>query len=366
MDEIQLFEDGVAKARAYWSQIYGDPVDDGSELSYLVMVSDSDDDDVAKAGDDVEKEECDVDKVLTSTIEHVKAPSDELMSVESKSVEPETEMSAKSKAVAPDKELSVKLKTAEEEKTSQAVLALLELSTDSSGSADVALTTSPTNDTGVWELYINKSWVKEIVASIPPFSVQGKATMMAKILKEHEELYSKYQSKLCGLEQLFKKMAATKVQDIRILNRTSNIIEVIWMSCDVSPAEYHFFSAERAFAVHDPLAFNLMIREFQATDPLFRGVTSTTKPVSDVLHAIGLGPPKGTIAWNAKYFRGPPDTDPALISPATGEKQVISMRDLLYYKGYVTIPGKAKQMAKRHTRNDRKRARPVEVATADI
>ena len=88
-------------------------------------------------------------------------------------------------------------------------------------------------------------------------------------------------------------------------------------------------------------------------------------PTLEVLHSIGIGPPRGTIAWNAKKHRGPRDTDPAFICPKTGEKQHGGRRDLLYYKGYVTIPGKAAQMAARHSRND-KRARPVEVDTVGI
>ena len=173
---------------------------------------------------------------------------------------------------------------------------------------------------------------------------------------------------------LFKKMAAMKAQDKRIIsrsapNKTTYIIEAVRMDCDGSTGDYLFFTKNQAFAVHDTLFFNLAIRQTQATHPLYSLRTgfrpTTTRPTQEVLDRLGIGPPVGTKARVAKAHRGPEDTDPKLISPETGSVQHAGMRDGLYFKGYVTIPGKADAMLLRHTRND-KRPRPVETDTTSI
>ena len=235
------FDEGVAKAIADYAQVYPVVDDDGSEISYLIF-SNSSDDDAEKVGDDVEKAGDDVEKAQTSTMEHAKAPSVECMSMEEKNREGnstmqlQTEMSVESRAV-------------------EAVTALLQLS---HGPDNEAVTTSPNKIQGVWELYVRKSKVEELVASVPLFSVQEQAIMATKITEEHGTLYSMHLRKLCVMEVLFKMMAATEVQDTRILpgstpNKTSYIVEAVRMPCDGLTTDCLFFSKDRAFAVHDPL-----------------------------------------------------------------------------------------------------------------
>ena len=125
-----------------------------------------------------------------------------------------------------------------------------------------------------------------------------------------------------------------------------------------------FFQKKRAFAVHDPLTFNLIIRQMQAAHPMFglwKGTRPrSTKPTQEVMDRLGIGPPPGMRSWTAKAHGGYPETDPMMFSPEDGSKQALSERDGMYYKGYVTVPGRAETCLLRHTRKD-KRARPVEM-----
>jgi hypothetical protein len=235
-------------------------------------------------------------------------------------------------------------------------------------------TSVPTLTTGVWEQHIRKKDVDDFVESLPFISAEQLSNMTQTMREEHGDVCDRQWGKLCVMELLFKKMAVTKAQDKRILsssapNETPYIIEAVPMDSDGSTGDFLFFTKNRAFNVHDTLFFNLVIRRVQATHPLYSlrwgPRPTTTRPTQEVLDRLGIGAPLWAKAWAAKKHRGPEDTDPKLICPDTGEKQSGGMRDGLYFRGYVTIPGKAELMLLRHTRND-KRPRPVETDTTSM
>ncbi len=71
----------------------------------------------------------------------------------------------------------------------------------------------------------------------------------------------KQRARICVIEQLFNKMAATKVQDARVLatsapDKIPSIIEAVSMTADGSTGNYLLFAENRSFAVHDPLTLN--------------------------------------------------------------------------------------------------------------
>ena len=235
-------------------------------------------------------------------------------------------------------------------------------------------TSAPTRTTGVWEEHIRKKDVDDFVGSLPYISDEQVSNMTQIMKAEHGAVCDRQWGKLCVMELLFKMMAATKAQDKRILastapNETPYIIEVVRMDSDGSSGDYLFFTKNRAFTVHDTLFFNLAIRETQATHPLYSlrwaPRPTTTRPTQEVLDRLGIAAPLWAKRWAAKKHRGPEDTDPKKICPDTGYRQGEGMRDGLYFRGYVTIPGKAAAMLLRHTRND-KRPRPVETDTTNM
>ena len=70
----------------------------------------------------------------------------------------------------------------------------------------------------------------------------------------------------------------------------------------------------RIFTVHDPLAFNCILRELQRA---WCATARGTKGMSEMLDIVGLGPPKGAHAHKVYLdkHRGPASTDPDKVHP---------------------------------------------------
>ena len=89
--------------------------------------------------------------------------------------------------------------------------------------------------------------------------------------------------------------------------RTRYIIHVDKLLDGTISGVQHFLQPFRCFTVHGTLAFNLIAREMQDKHPCFKNWNikvvvprpRTTKPTSEVLARIGIGPPLGLAPHSA-------------------------------------------------------------------
>jgi hypothetical protein len=220
---------------------------------------------------------------------------------------------------------------------------------------------------GAWEMFVPMRFVKDHISSLPLLSETDKELMVQQLVVDYGKgIVEAHQRKLCAINQVFLAMTRTPVQDPRMLPTTGatgptrNIIQVDRLHDEVVSGVQRFLRPDRNFTVHDPLAFNMIVREMQAEHPCFHQskfpLPKTTKPTSEVLGRVGIGPPEAAcVPHKAHLYRGPADTDPKFIDPYDGEKQPPSKRDGMYYKRYVTDLDRAERLKTRHIHTKKKK-----------
>jgi hypothetical protein len=247
--------------------------------------------------------------------------------------------------------------------------------TTSSDSTTTSTTTTNQDPTvGFWEKFVPRRFCEALISAQPPISKADQDIMAEHMTRDYGEgIIASQQRKLSAIEQIFLVLMKTPVQDPRSLPDNNPdtapdtapryIIQVDKMEDEIISGVERFLRPGRDFTVHDPLAFNLVVREMIAKHPFFKtNLTQArsrgTTAASEVLARIGIGPPVAAVTHSAPKFRGPIETDPKIIHPDDGSKQSGKERDGMYYRRYTS---KLVVPKLRHTRHKRsKRTKTVD------
>ena len=199
---------------------------------------------------------------------------------------------------------------------------------------------SPPHAVCHWEHLVKQDFVNLFISSQPSISPEQEVIMALRLKAFDTPIDKNELRKLCVIENVFTTLMETHVQDTRLLPTGSDtapvryIIEVDELQHGTFPG---FLQPFRCFTVNDPFAFNLIVREMQDKHPSFKSSSMrprTTKPTSEVLARIGIGPPYNVAPHYAYKIRGPRETDPRRVHPDTGEETKGSDRDGMYYTRY--------------------------------
>jgi hypothetical protein len=230
-------------------------------------------------------------------------------------------------------------------------------------------TTNQDPTVGFWEKFVPRRFCEALISAQPPISKADQDIMAEHMTRDYGEgIIASQQRKLSAIEQIFLVLMKTPVQDPRSLP-DNNIIQVDKMEDEIISGVERFLRPGRDFTVHDPLAFNLVVREMIAKHPFFKtNLTQArsrgTTAASEVLARIGIGPPVAAVTHSAPKFRGPIETDPKIIHPDDGSKQSGKERDGMYYRRYTS---KLVVPKLRHTRHKRsKRTKTEDMSTQSV
>jgi len=240
-------------------------------------------------------------------------------------------------------------------------------------------TTNQDPTVGFWEKFVPRRFCEALISAQPPISKADQDIMAEHMTRDYGEgIIASQQRKLSAIEQIFLVLMKTPVQDPRSLpdnnpdtapDAPRYIIQVDKMEDEIISGVERFLRPGRDFTVHDPLAFNLVVREMIAKHPFFKtNLTQArsrgTTAASEVLARIGIGPPVAAVTHSAPKFRGPIETDPKIIHPDDGSKQSGKERDGMYYRRYTS---KLVVPKLRHTRHKRsKRTKTVDMSTKTV
>lgn len=234
-------------------------------------------------------------------------------------------------------------------------------------------TTTTTNQdptVGFWEKFVPRRFCEALISAQPPISKADQDIMAEHMTRDYGEgIIASQQRKLSAIEQIFLVLMKTPVQDPRSLP-DNNIIQVDKMEDEIISGVERFLRPGRDFTVHDPLAFNLVVREMIAKHPFFKtNLTQArsrgTTAASEVLARIGIGPPVAAVTHSAPKFRGPIETDPKIIHPDDGSKQSGKERDGMYYRRYTSKLVVPKLRHTRHKRSNRTKTGDMSTKTVD-
>jgi hypothetical protein len=198
---------------------------------------------------------------------------------------------------------------------------------------------------------VSAEWVQAVIARIGRVSQDELAKMDAHLMAcwgssvdgvtgvQRDPL-----KKIALLERALMLLSEAKCQDTRTENEKTSlpIVEVERLPDEAGGVE-RVLRPKRQFHVHDPLAFNSVLRRLQHTHPdwpnnsRFRETAPrTTKGITQPLQALGFGPVKGSpCTHRIAGARGPPDTDPDKTLVEGVWKTIGASRDGLYFRKYV-------------------------------
>jgi hypothetical protein len=232
-------------------------------------------------------------------------------------------------------------------------------------------TTNQDPTVGFWEKFVPRRFCEALISAQPPISKADQDIMAEHMTRDYGEgIIASQQRKLSAIEQIFLVLMKTPVQDPRSLP-DNNIIQVDKMEDEIISGVERFLRPGRDFTVHDPLAFNLVVREMIAKHPFFKtNLTQArsrgTTAASEVLARIGIGPPVAAVTHSAPKFRGPIETDPKIIHPDDGSKQSGKERDGMYYRRYTSKLVVPKLRHTRHKRSKRTKTEDMSTKTEDM
>jgi hypothetical protein len=200
------------------------------------------------------------------------------------------------------------------------------------------------------ERYVSPEWVQVVIAGIGRVSQDELAKMNAHLmtgwgssLDDVTGVQSDPLVKITLIEKVLLCLSQCMCQDTRTdpLNQNLMIVEVVRLSDEGGGVE-QVLRPGHCFHVHDPLAFNLVLRRLQTWHPdwpLPRNnsmLSRTTRGITQPLQALGFGPVKASpSAHSAPGARGPPDTDPDKTLVDGIWKSTAASRDGLYFTRYV-------------------------------
>ncbi|KAJ1484615.1 hypothetical protein T484DRAFT_1947407 [Baffinella frigidus] len=208
--------------------------------------------------------------------------------------------------------------------------------------------------------YIDEEWVVHFVATRVGLVVVGDEAYNWYAREFEKEFGRKPRKGLLInailIDRLLVAMSKTGCQDISA-DRKLNIV-----SPDLLPDESHaegvqlFLRRKRCYTGNDTRVFNCLFHELQRSHPSWWSRTGVrgigTKSITQIMDAVGSGPPETAIARNARPFRGPADTDPTEFPPEgpkfnkkTGNG--IRQTDGLFFNRYVFTEKRATNNAGR-------------------
>ena len=195
-----------------------------------------------------------------------------------------------------------------------------------------AIATNPANQAAfiaAWSAFVDEAWVKGFVDALQ-HATKGDAASVefARILVEEFGVLNKGDGqvlKLVLIDRALLAMSRTLCQDPRCTDLTRTIIEVDLLPGEELGGVQRMLRPGRCFTVHDPLAFNCILRALQSK---WSAAAHGTKSVTEMLDIVGIGPLKSSRGRGGVFgnHRGPADTDPNKFFPKG--------RDGLYLRRY--------------------------------
>ncbi|KAJ1471273.1 hypothetical protein T484DRAFT_1844752 [Baffinella frigidus] len=189
-----------------------------------------------------------------------------------------------------------------------------------------------------WKVFVAEEWVKQLVAGSVQRAEKGDAACkeMATILVKEfgARPGDGAVCKLVYIERALLVMASTPCKDTRLTGPPRPVVELDLLPDEVGGVVARVLRPGRCYHVHDPLAYNCILRELQR---IWCAWCHGTKGITEMLDIVGIGPPKGARAHTVRNdkHRGPASTDPDKVHPDGPSHWRKSARDGLYFRRYV-------------------------------